>query len=234
MATKATISRQPSRRLLLTPLLWLLLAPLTLAPARGAEPSGSLTAPGTGVAFSVTRSAPGGAAPLALTGVGVRTLVVFKVYAFGLYVDPEAARRALGQWKGRPAQSLEQDAELRRALVEMAGERLAVMHFVRSVSDKKMRDAMTEAMDRGVPADDPARAAFLSLWRQPIDKDEEVEIAFPADGSVTVIRRGAPVGTVKSVVLARCLLQSWLGPDPVSEDIRRGVTSRIPALLAGP
>ncbi len=234
MTTEATISRQPSRRLLLTPLLWLALLPLALTPARGAAPSGGVTAPGTGVAFALTRNVPGGDSPLALTGVGVRTLLVFKVYAFGLYVDPEAARRALGQWKGRPAESLESDAELRRTLVEMAGERLAVMHFLRSVSDKKMRDAMTEAMDRGVPADDPARAAFLSLWRQPIEKDEEVEIAFPAAGSVTVLRRGAPVGTVKSAVLARCLLQSWLGPDPVSEDIRRGVTGRIPAILAGP
>lgn len=231
---KATGRSSPRSGSLIRLSVLLALAALAAAPPLSSAAAAEVSVePATGVAFAQTRSAPGAAAPLELTGVGVRTKLFFKVYAFGLYVDPEAARAALQRWTGHPAGSLAADAGLRQALVELPGDRVALLHFVMSVSDRKMREAMTEAMDRGLPADDPARAAFLALWNAPIEKHEEVLLHFSGDGTVVLIRRGVSLGAVKSPLLARCLLQSWLGPDPVSEDIRRGVVSRIPLILGG-
>jgi hypothetical protein len=217
------------RRLVPAALACALAAALTAA---AGVAGGALTEPSTKVEFAFQRNAPGAAGPLELTGVGVRKKVIFKVYGFALYVDPKAAREALARWAGKTPDVLRADPEFYRALTDLAGERLAVLHFVMSVDAGRMREAMADAMDRGVPKDDPARAAFLALWKQPMQSAEEVLIFFGADGAVTLSRHGEAVGSVKSAALARSLLQAWLGPDPISEDIRRGVVARIPDILA--
>jgi len=191
-----------------------------------------LTEPSTGASFPLLRAAPGTDAPLDLTGVGVRKRLVFKVYAFGLYVDGAAARRELARWAGHTAEALAGDEEFYRALTTLNGDRLAVLHFVRSVSADQMRTAMTEALDRGVAQNDPARTAFLNLWTSAIADGEDVLLHFSADGAVTLLRGGAAVGTVRSAEVSRSLLESWLGPRPVSENIQRGVAARVPAILA--
>ncbi len=189
--------------------------------------------PSTGVAFESTRTFAGASAPLALTGVGLRKKYgIAKVYAFALYVDPAAAKTGLAAFKGRNADALRKDAASFRAVVELKGDRAAVMHFVRTVDAEAMRGAMTEAMDRGVPAGDPARKQFLDLWTDEIKEGEEVVLVFGANGStVGLVRGGKTVGTVESAALSRSLLQSWLGPEPVSDDIQKGVMERVPALL---
>lgn len=185
----------------------------------------------TGVAFPIVREQAGAAHPLDLTGTGVRTKLVFKVYAFALYVDGTAAKTELSRFAGRTADALRADPAFYAAVAGGTFDRLAVLHFVRTVDGKKMQEAMTEAMDRGLPAADPARAAFLALWNDEIKDGEEVLLHFSPSGTVTLLRGGKSVGAVASPLLARCLLQSWLGPDPVSTDIQAGVVARFPEVL---
>lgn len=185
----------------------------------------------TGTAFSVTRTAPGAAAELELTGTGVRTKLIFKVYALGFYVDPAVARQALSRWAGKPAADLRNDAAFYAALGDLAGDRLVIMHFVRDVDSSKMKEAMDEAMDRGTPKTDPARAQFLALWTGEIKDGEDVGLLFGGDGKVTLIRGGKAVGAATSPAMARSILQSWLGPKPVSDDIRNGIAERFPEIL---
>ncbi len=202
-----------------------------LAIGVAAAAGGTVKEKATGVEFPAVRSVEGVAAPLALTGTGVRTKIVFKVYAFGLYVDPKAAKEGLAKWAGKSADDLRKDPALYAAIDELKGDRLAVMHFVRDVDSGKMREAMTEAMDRGVPANDPARKAFLDLWTGEIKNGEDVLLLFTADGKTSLIRGGKTVGTVASPALARSVLQSWLGPKPVSDDIQQGIVTALPELL---
>lgn len=202
-----------------------------LAPTLHAADTAKVTEPSTGVAFDGTRSFPGVTEPLALTGTGVRKKMVFKVYAFALYVDPAATRAGLAACKGKDAGALANDGAVYAALAGLQGDRAAVLHFVRDVEVEKMREAMTEAMDRGVPKGDPAREAFLKLWTASPKSGEEVVLVFGAKGAVSLVRDAKIVGTVESAALARSLLQSWLGPEPVSEDIQKGVVARLPALL---
>lgn len=197
-----------------------------------AAQEGQIKEKSTGVGFDATRSVPGLGGPLALTGTGVRKKFgIAKVYAFALYVDAAAAKSGLSIWSGKPAEALAGDAAVYRALTDLKGDRAGVLHFVRDVDAGAMRDAMSEAMDRGMKPDDPARKAFLALWTDPIKEDEEVVLAFSAAGTVSLVRGEKVVGTVDSQALASSLLQSWLGPEPVSEDIQRGVVARLPGLL---
>lgn len=186
----------------------------------------------TGVGFDALRSFPGAGGPLALTGTGVRKKFgIAKVYAFAFYVDPGVAKSGLAAWSGKPAEDLAKDAALYRALNGLKGDRAGVLHFVRDVDASAMRDAMSEAMDRGMPTDDPARKAFLALWTDAIKTGEEVVLTFSPAGAVSLVRGDKTIGTVASPALASSLLQSWLGPDPVSDDIQRGVVARLPELL---
>ena len=188
--------------------------------------------PATGETFPLTITPPGGTAPLALTGGGVRTKVVFKVYAFGLYVDPAAAAQGLAAWAGKPADALRQDKSFYSALIDFPGDKVAAMKFVRDLEGAQIGDALDAAVARTLPASDPARTQFRTLWNDPIKKGDESWIVIRVGGAVSVVRGGAVVGTVDSKPLGRALLLAWFGPEPVSESIREGAVERIPQLLA--
>ena len=216
--------------------IWMLAAATMLA-AGTATPLAAtgLVEEATGVSFALERPAPGDASEtLALTGVGLRKKALFfKVYAFGLYVDPQAAREHLAGFAGRTADALRSDPAFYDALVGLPGERLCVMHFVRNVGADAMREALDASLDATVAKDDPARAAFGALWTEKIAKGEEVAIDIGADGVVTVYRDGRKVGSVESAAIGRALMLSWVGPEAVSADIKQGIAERIPAILSG-
>ena len=220
----------PSRSLLLV----LSAVVLCLASPAPAAAGGSDTwkEPATGEAFPLTVTPPGGTTPLALTGGGVRTKVVFKVYAFGLYVDPAAAAKGLNAWAGKPADALRQDKEFYTALIDFPGDKLAAMKFVRDLEGAQIGDALDAAVARTLPTTDPARTQFRALWKDPIKKGHESWIVIRSGGEVSVVRGGTVVGTVDSKPLGRALLLAWFGPEPVSESIREGAVERIPELLA--
>jgi hypothetical protein len=189
--------------------------------------------PATGEVFPLTVTPPGGATPLALTGGGVRTKMVFKVYAFGLYVDPAEAAKSLAAWAGKPADTLRQDKAFYTALIEVPGDKLAAMKFVRDLEGAQIGDALDSAVGRALPSSDPARTAFRALWKDPIKKGDESWIVIRAGGEVAVVRGGKVIGAVDSKPLGKALLLAWFGPEPVSESIRAGAVERIPQLLGG-
>lgn len=219
----------PSRPLLVV-LTAVALAFVAPAPA-AADGSGTWKEPATGEAFPLTITAPGGTTALALTGGGVRTKMVFKVYAFGFYVDPAAAAKGLAAWAGRPADALRRDKAFYTALIDFPGDTLAAMRFLRDLEGAQIGDALDAAVARTLPTSDRARTQFRALWKDAIKKGDESWIVIRAGGEVSVVRGGAVVGTVDSKPLGRALLLAWFGPEPVSESIREGSVERIPQLL---
>lgn len=187
------------------------------AEAPGTDAAG-LTEPSTGEVFPLVTGHPDGEGELALTGAGVRKKLWIKVYALGFYVAPTAG----------PA--LREASDVHEALLDLPADRMVVMRFVRNVDGESMHDALAEAMDRGAPKDDPARQAFLDLWHDEIEDGEEVSLLFGAAGRLAVYRDGALRGEVNSGPVARAVLASWLGDDPVSDAIKDGVVQRIPEL----
>jgi hypothetical protein len=208
---------------------------LAFAASAAAAPAGSdgWKEPATGEVFPLTVTPPGGSGPLALTGGGVRTKLVFKVYAFGLYVDPAAAAKGLAPFAGKPADALRQDKAFYSALIDFPGDKLAAMKFVRDLKGEQIGDALDSAVARTLPSGDPARTQFRALWNAPIKAGDETWIVIRSGGEVSVVRGGAVVGTVDSKPLGKALLLAWFGPEPVSESIREGAVERIPQILAG-
>ena len=197
-----------------------------------ADDGQGLEEPSTDLVFPLEISHPDLEQPLALTGVGVRKKLFFKVYALGLYVDPAAVRDGLSRWAGRSADRLREDDAIYEALRDLPGHRLVVMRFVRDVGASRMREAMEDALtESDVPAEDPAGSRFLRLWNEPISDGERVALLFGPEGRVAVSRDSRSIGEVRSPAVSRALLTTWLGPDPVSDDIREGVVARLPELL---
>lgn len=213
----------------------LLLAAVALAFPLGWAKDGTVTEDATGVTFPIVRAHPSGGSDLELTGTGLRKkAMVFKVYAFALYVSPEAARTGLADWKGKTADALRQDPAFYAALVDLAGDRLCVMRFVRNVDAEAMQGALLDSLDLAVAPADPVRKDFAALWKDPVAEGSEAAILIGADGKVTVLRDGREVGSITSRDVGRALLLSWVGPKTISEDIRTGIAERFPEILAAP
>ena len=100
----------------------LALGALTLV-AQAAPAQAPLTEPHSGVSFPASLTPPGGTAAHWITGTAIREVTIFivtvQVYAFGLYVEREAARASLARYAGRPAASLAQDASFYERLLRL-------------------------------------------------------------------------------------------------------------------
>ncbi|HIM34087.1 MAG TPA: hypothetical protein EYM33_01030, partial [Pseudomonadales bacterium] len=72
--------------------------------------------PHSGTPFPVSLTPPGDTTPHWIMGTGLRqrTILRLKIYAFGLYVDPEGARASLSRFAGLPASTLERDESFYR------------------------------------------------------------------------------------------------------------------------
>ncbi len=146
------------------------------------------------------------AGPLRLNGAGVRRKVFVPVYAVGLYL-PVPARDA--------AQVLAVD-----------GPRLVHMHFLHS---EVARDKLVAAWDEGFAANH--EAAALAALRERITRfnglfdtlhrGDTVVLAFdPRAGATQVTINGQVRGAIPGADFAAGLLRVWLGPAPVSEDLK--------------
>jgi hypothetical protein len=209
-----------------------LLALVALVGGVPAEAAETVRESSTDVEFPVERHVAGSERPLALTGTGVRKKLFFKVYGFAFYVEPEIARRHLREFAGRPAEQLKGTKAVYDMLIELPAPRLVVMHFVRDVDGESMRDALASSLEP-VPDGHPAKERFLGLWKEPIPSGTEVALLFDPGGEVLVLRDGQELGIVRSEALATALLRTWLGPEPISWDIREGAVERLPEVLAG-
>ena len=77
--------------------------------------------PRSGTPFPALLIPPGGTTPQRLMGTAIRQRTIFrvKIYAFGLYVDPDGARASLSRFAGASASMLERDERFYRQLLDL-------------------------------------------------------------------------------------------------------------------
>jgi hypothetical protein len=151
-----------------------------------------------------------GNATLQLNGAGMRTKLFFKVYVGALY---------LGEKKHTTA-----------AVLSDAGAKRVAMHMLRDLSSEKL----LEAFDKGLTANNtPAELAamdarikeFSAIFRttNEVAKGDVITLDyFPGEGTRVSIN-GAEKGRVAGDEFNRALLKIWLGDEPVSEDLKKGL-----------
>lgn len=165
-----------------------------------------------GVTFAETIEVQG--APLALNGLGIRkaTFLKISVYVAALYL-PRGLRPDAG------------------AIIASPGPMQLVLHFVRGVGARDIRNAFEEgfaAQGGGrVPVALASRVALLNSWMQDMHSGEAMTIVRIPGRGIDLDLDGRAVGVVPGEDFAQALFAIWLGDHPPNPDLKAG-------LLGGP
>jgi Chalcone isomerase-like len=189
---------------------------------------GEFKEPKTGVGFSETINHEG--ADLFLAGAGVRSKMMIKVYAGALYIDT-AAKSALEQVKskaGKPDQSVYD------AIADGNFAKMFLLHFVRDVDSGKIIEAFKESLEKNVDMKVPDvqkdAEAFLTASKVDMKEGQEMKVFIKGD-EITVITPAGSSQPIKNSKLAGAVARIWLGKEPISEDLKKGMVSRLPQIL---
>lgn len=176
--------------------------------------------------------------PYTLIGAGARRVYGFKVYAMGLYLEDEPARRAFPELAAKAGGS-DHDTLARGDLAHefvVLGDfgKAALLHFVRNVSGKETRDAYRDCLADDVGARAPAdlkrdTEQFLSLFDD-IKDGENLMIRTTAQGQVIVEAHGQKRVGPTNPRLAHDIWDIWLGQKPISSDLKKSMLDRIDTL----
>jgi hypothetical protein len=229
----------PYGTVLMHVLLSVLIAASLYAIQQGAQ---SVTEPESGVAFPVTITAGEGEQALTGTGIRTRTVAKVKVYAFGLYVDPQGARQALAGWAGRSERDLQQDASFYEALLKGDFGKTLRLVMTRDVEGARMAEAFDDVLgprvrragtEMNMPGGDQALASFRGLFDGlTMTKGSELVFTCLPGGTLKSTIQGKPAADIQSPALCWALFDVYLGKDPISGGGKKTVIARVPQILA--
>ena len=188
----------------------------------------SVQEPKTGVSFDETMNQSG--TDLVLAGVGVRSKMMVKVYAAGLYIDP-SAKTELAQYKAEAAKPSD---NLYNAIINGAFAKLFVLQFVRDVEGKQVSDAIKEALLKYPTMSEPDvqkdAGTFFAACTTDMKSGQVLKIFIKGD-EVTVIPPGGNPTVIKNSKLATAVPAIWIGKNAISDDLKKGLVSRLPQIL---
>lgn len=205
-------------------------------PARNLAPPLPFVEPVTKYTYQTWMKIDG--VPYTLIGAGARKVYGFKVYAMGLYLEDAPARKQFPALAARAGGS-DHDSLARGDLAHqfvVLGDfgKSALLHFVRNVSGKETRDAYREALGDDVGHNAPPELrrdaeAFLAMFDDIRDGDD-LTIRTTGAGQVIVEAHGQKKLGPTNARLAHDIWDIWLGPKPISADLKKGMLDRIDTL----
>src|SRR5215475_3362103 len=150
--------------------------------------------------------------PLTLNDLGLRQATVLKVnvYVAALYVAQKSA-----------------DAN---AILAANTPKQLVLHFVRDVDSKDLKEAWEEGFENNAKPQMPAlkeRIEQLKTWMVDMKSGQKLTFTHKPGAGVEVDINGTVKGTIAGDDFAKAFLAIWLGPKPPNPGIKEG-------LLGGP
>jgi hypothetical protein len=171
--------------------------------------AGAQTVEVAGVKFEPTAQV--GGATLQLNGAGVRTRVVFKVYAAGLYVPEKSSSAA--------------------ALLAQKGPRRMAIRMLRNVDADTFSGALSEGLKNNLS--EAQFAAFKAHTETLIanfktageaKEGDTIFLEFAPDAGTRVIVNGNVQGSaIAGEDYFAALLRIWLGDKPADPDLKKGL-----------
>lgn len=152
-----------------------------------------------------------GGQPLQLNGAGVRTRLMFKVYAAGLYVPQ----------KSNSAATLLSQKGPRRVAIGML-RNVDADTFVGALNDGLKANLSAEQLAGFKPQIDALNATFKEIGEA--RKGDRIDFEFTPDGGTRIVVNGTPRGTaIPGEGFFEAVLRVWLGDKPVDADLKRGM-----------
>ena len=146
--------------------------------------------------------------PLTLNGLGLRqaTMLKVNVYVAALYVA-------------------QQSADANAILAANTPKRL-VLHFVRDVASKDLKEAWEEGFEHNAKAQMPAlkeRIAQLQAWMVDMKSGQQLAFTHTPGAGLEVDVNGTVKGTIAGDDFAKAFLAIWLGPKPPNPPLKTGL-----------
>jgi hypothetical protein len=152
-----------------------------------------------------------GGQPLQLNGAGVRTRLMFKVYAAGLYVPQKASSAA--------------------ALLAQTGPRRVAIVMLRNVDADTFVGALNDGLKANLSAEqlagfkaqvDALNANFKAVGEA--KKGDRIDFEFTPETGTRIVVNGQPRGAaIPGEGFFEAVLRIWIGDKPVDADLKRGL-----------
>jgi len=143
---------------------------------------------------------------LLLNGLGLRSKMMVKVYVAGLYVEQKSGDGT--------------------AIVNAEAPKRIVLHFVRSVSNDQITDAIVGAFDANAKASLKAQIDQFGAALEPFSENDEMSMTYvPGTGTVLNVK-GKDKLTIAGFPFAKALFGIWLGANPPSSSLKDGMLGK--------
>ena len=168
-----------------------------------------------------------------LAGIGVRVKKIagigVKVYAAGLYIDAEAAKKAVGdQYKGKSAAAVAADDGLYRSLLSDSSiEKTVRLVFARDLDSKKIRDALVERLVPRLGESSPSLKQFETFFDGIAFKKGQSLTFSAVRGTLQTNIRGSNAADINDSLLCEALFEAYLGPDPVIPQAKKALGEEL-------
>jgi hypothetical protein len=187
---------------------------LSAALAASAAAADLVPVEGTGVKYPRTTTVTVGGQPtnLKLTGVALRTKLIFNVYTIASYVQDGAVARTGEE------------------LTKLEAPRMLHLVMERTVSSSDFIGAFKTAIAKNYPANAFA-AEFAQLTAavggKSAEKGEHVTLLYTPGSGVRIQIPGKVDVTIGDAAFAQAIWEVYLGPKPVDDGLKKGLTSLI-------
>ena len=143
---------------------------------------------------------------LKLNGLGLRKKAIFKVYVGGLYLEAPSKDAA--------------------AIVAADAPKAVRMHFLRDLRKAQLTEAFSEGFEAN--AKEKAAAQKASLDRMlalvpDVKEGETLSFVYVPGKGTTFYAGDKALGTFEGKEFADVVFLLWLGPNPPSEDLKKGM-----------
>lgn len=143
---------------------------------------------------------------LKLNGAGLRTKMVFKVYAAGLYLETPS----------------------KDAATVISSDQIRRMHLsiLRSLDRSKITEAISEGFEKNSKGELPALKARLDRLNAMIpnvEKGDQILLTYVPGKGTVVSAKNVERGVIEGKDFADALFSVWLGGNPVQKDLKKAL-----------
>lgn len=208
----------------------------------------------TEIAFPIRRTIPAdketkGSQPtiVELAGMGVRDkyFINAKVYAFGWYVEPKAARKALTPWIGKTPKEMSRDEKFSKAACADGFMKSLRLVFFRDVDGEDVAEAFDDSLEpriktaaKTMKMKDATKdlATFRAIFDAGEIKDgDEILFDLGPGGRIDTYLRGKSAGRIVSPALSWALQDVYLGMDSIEDNEEKArMIERLPETVLKP
>ena len=143
---------------------------------------------------------------LVLNGLGLRSKMMVKVYVAGLYVEQKSGDG--------------------NAIVNADAPKRIVLHFVRSVSNDQIKDAIVGAFDANAKASLKTQIDQFGAALEPFNENDEMSMTYVPGTGTTLNVKGKDKLTIPGAPFAKALFGIWLGANPPSSGLKDGLLGK--------